>query len=441
MDARQLVVQILRTFDGRSGSLDQIVDAALKSTHLDRRDKRFVFENVYGILRWRIRLDYLIDRLLSNDRLRENVSLRRVLQLGLYQLLFLDRVPHHAAVFESVQLAKNLPETRDIAGVVNAVLRRVTTDRLAGQPGEIKDPAEKLSIEYSHPRWMIERWLTNLGLGNTRKLLAFNNERPEIYLRRKIHGLSKQQFEAETRELCDPSTGYLNLYYRLKSRVSPDMVDAIGHGYCNVQAPSSGWVVALAEAKKGEKILDCCASPGGKAAILSELAGETGSICACDDRLPRIRLCLDTIGNLQLSNIHTLVADSRFPPFAGIFDKVLVDAPCSSTGVLHRHPDARFIRTQDDILSLAKLQAEILDAATTLLGTGGTLIYSTCSLEPEENEVQIALFLRKHPDFRHVGCPDSIPQNFVDANGYLAITPYAHGMDGMFAARLKRVGT
>ncbi len=250
MDARQLVVQILRTFDGRSGSLDQIVDAALKSTHLDRRDKRFVFENVYGILRWRIRLDYLIDRLLSNDRLRENVSLRRVLQLGLYQLLFLDRVPHHAAVFESVQLAKNLPETRDIAGVVNAVLRRVTTDRLAGQPGEIKDPAEKLSIEYSHPRWMIERWLTNLGLGNTRKLLAFNNERPEIYLRRKIHGLSKQQFEAETRELCDPSTGYLNLYYRLKSRVSPDMVDAIGHGYCNVQAPSSGWVVALAEAKK-----------------------------------------------------------------------------------------------------------------------------------------------------------------------------------------------
>ncbi len=440
MDARQLAVQILKAFDGKTSNFDQIVDGTLNSASIDRRDKRFVFEIVYGILRWRIRLDYLIDRLLSNDRLRTNESLRRVLQLGLYQLLFLDRVPHHAAVFESVRLAKNIPETREVAGVVNAVLRRVITDRRAGLPGEIKDQTERLSIEYAHPKWMIDRWLANLGLGNTRKLLAFNNERPEIYLRRKIRGLSKQQFEAETHSLCDPATGYLNLYYRLKKSVSPDMVDAIEHGFCNVQAPSSGWVVALADAARGEKILDVCASPGGKTALLSELVGETGSLCACDDRWSRIRLCIDTFGRLQLPNIYTLVADGRFPPFAGIFDKVLVDAPCSSTGVLHRHPDARLIRTPEDIESLSGLQADILDSAATLVGSGGTIIYSTCSLEPEENQVQIESFLRRHPDFKHIGCPESIPETFIDRDGFLAITPYTHGLDGMFGARLKRVG-
>jgi 16S rRNA (cytosine967-C5)-methyltransferase len=442
VDARLLVVRILNAFDSsRASNLGGIFDAAFKTARVDRRDKRFVFEIVYGILRWRIRLDYLIDRLLSNDRLRSNESLRCVLQLGLYQLLFLDRIPHHAAVFESVQLAKNLPDTRALAGVVNAVLRRVIADRHAvSLPDELKDPAERLSIEYSHPRWMVERWLKNFGLGNTKKLLAFNNERPEIYLRRKIRGLSKQQFEAEVHSLCDPSTGFLNLYYRLKKNISPDMVGAIDRGFCNVQAPSSGWVVALADAQKGEKILDVCSSPGGKTAMMSELVGETGSMCACDDRLSRIRLCIDTFNRMHLMNIYTLVADGRFPPFAGIFDKVLVDAPCSSTGILHRHPEARLIRTPADIVSMSSLQGEILDSAAALVGSGGTIIYSTCSLEPEENEAQIELFLRKHPDFRHIECPECIPQNFIDALKFLSITPFSHGIDGMFGARLKRVG-
>ncbi len=305
-------MQILTTFDGRSSNFEGIIDAALKNARLDRRDKRFVFENVYGILRWRIRLDYCIDRLLSNDRLKSNAMLRRVLQMGLYQILFLDRVPDHAAVFESVQLAKNLPDTRAVAGVVNAVLRRVIANRrVATPPDDLTDPAERLSVEFSHPRWMIGRWLTNLGFGNTRKLLAFNNERPEIYLRKKMRGLSKQQFEAEVHSLCEPSTGYRNLYYRLKKGVSPDMVDAIDQGFCNVQAPSSGWVVALADPQKGEKILDVCSSPGGKTAMMSELVGETGSLCACDDRLSRIRLCIDTFDRMHLTNIHTLVADGQ----------------------------------------------------------------------------------------------------------------------------------
>jgi 16S rRNA (cytosine967-C5)-methyltransferase len=441
VDPRSLVVQILKTFDLRSSNLEGIVDAALTGSQLDRRDKRFVFEIVYGILRWRLRLDYVIDRLLSNDRLRSNDTLRRVLQLGLYQLLFLDRVPHHAAVFESVQLAKNLPDTRDLAGVVNAVLRRVIADRHAASlPADLTEPTERLSIEFSHPRWLVGRWLANFGLGNTRKLLAFDNERPEIFLRRKIHGLSKQQFETEVHALCDQATGFLNLYYRLKKGVSPEMVDAIGHGYCNVQAPSSGWVVALADAQRGEKILDVCASPGGKTAVLSELVGDDGSICACDDRLTRVKLSIDTFTTLGLPNIYSLVADGRFPPFAGIFDKVVVDAPCSSTGILHRHPDARLLRKPEDIESLSRLQAEILDSAATMVGAGGTIIYSTCSLEPEENEVQIALFLKRHPDFKHIGCPESIPQSLVDSRGYLSITPFSHGLDGMFGARLQRMG-
>lgn len=441
MNARQLVLRILTAFDRQPGNLERIVDSMLRNVQLDHRDKRFVFEIAYGVVRRRLTLDYFIDRLLTDKKFKKNPVLRRILQIGLFQILYLDRVPDHAAVNESVNLAKTDPETRLLAGVVNGVLRKVIANRRAAVrlPGDSVDLAERLSIEYSHPRWMIERWMKNFGLARTKRFLAFNNERPDTYLRRRIRDLSRQQFEAEIHSQCEPPIGYMNLYYRLKKNIVPDNVHAVRQGLCSVQSPSSGWVVALMEAKKGEKILDICAAPGGKTAILSELVGESGSVCACDDKLYRIKMCADTIRRMHLTNVHTLVCDGILPPFTGSFDKVLVDAPCSATGVLHRHPDARWSRKPSDLDELAALQRNLLESATHLVGRGGTIVYSTCSVEPEENQGIIQSFLSSHPEFVHSGCPEGIPQTFIDNNGFLAITPYSNGIDGMFGARLKKM--
>jgi 16S rRNA (cytosine967-C5)-methyltransferase len=444
MNARQLALRILNVYDRQPAHLERTTDVMLREAKLDRRDKRFVFEIVYGVIRRRLTLDYVIDRLLSSERLRKSAALRRILQIGVYQLMYLDRVPAHAAVNESVNMAKSDLATRPLAGVVNGVLRRFIADRraVARLPGGTTDLAERLSIEYSHPRWMVERWIKNFDLAAAKQLLAFNNERPVLYLRRKIHGVSRQQFNAEIRSLCEPVAagyGYLKLYFRLKKNVLPENIHPIYQGLCTIQAPSSGWVVALMEAESGERILDLCSSPGGKMALLSELVGETGSVCACDDKRRRIQMCADTVRRLRLTNVHLLVGDGRFPPLRGVFGKVLVDAPCTATGVLQRHPEARWTRKPSDIKALTALQRALLESAARLVGPGGTIVYATCSLEPEENEEQVAAFLQGHPEFVHAGCPSGIPQTFIDSKGFLVITPFLHGLDGMFGARLKRI--
>jgi 16S rRNA (cytosine967-C5)-methyltransferase len=441
MNARQLILRILTQVERQPGGMERMLDESLDRGRMDHRDKRFVFEIVYGIVRRRLTLDHMIEPLLSTEQLKKNETLRRILRLGLYQIVYMDRVPAHAAVNESVNLAKNDPETRNLSGVVNGVLRKIVTDRKTITLDLSKlDLGERLSIEYSHPRWMIERWLKNAGLARTKQLLAFNNERPETYLRRKMHDLSRLQFETEVRTICDQATGYMNLYYRLKKNVIPETLWVIRDGLCNVQAPSSGWVVALMQAGKGEKILDVCSSPGGKTALLSEIVGGTGSICACDDKWPRIALTMDTVRNMKLENVYPVLCDGSSPPFTGVFDKVLVDAPCSATGVLHRHPEARWTRTPGDIVKLTGLQRTLLNSAANLIGRRGILVYATCSIEPEENHLQIEAFLKEHPDFENAGCVDAIPQTYVDNAGFLNITPADHGMDGMFAARLRKKG-
>jgi 16S rRNA (cytosine967-C5)-methyltransferase len=442
MDARKLILRILTEFDNHPGTLERIVDTALSDARIDHRDKRFIFEIAYGIIRRRLTLDYQIDRLLDNKIHRKNAVLRHILQIGLYQIFYMDRVPDHAAVNESVNLAKHEVDTQHLTGVVNGVLRKVLSGRhvISLENASEMEFSERLSIEYSHPCWLIDRWLKNFGLGQTKQLMTFNNTKPDVFLRRKIRGLARQQFEADVRSLCDPATGYLNLYYRLKKALTPEFISVLRQGLCNIQAPSSGWVTALMDVSKGDKVLDICSSPGGKTAILSELVGDTGTICACDSKWHRTKLTLDTVQSLKLTNVYLLVSDGCFPPFEGVFDKVLVDAPCTATGVFHRHPDARWVRKPSDVDDSVRLQRSLLESAARLLGRGGILVYSTCSIEPEENALQVQSFLRDHTEFVHAGCPGSIPQNYIDKNGFLAITPFLHGMDGMFGARLKKIG-
>ncbi len=435
---RQLILKIFIELDKKRSNLDHIINSVLRGSHIDHRDRRFVYEIVYGILRNKATIDYTIDKYLSRSSGLKDETLHRILRIGIYQLLYMDRVPDHAAVNETVMLAKADLKTVRFSSVVNAIMRALINDKkIVTLPDPQQDLVNRLTVEYSHPRWIVERWLKNFGLAKTKQILAFNNQKPPIYLRRRLREISRQQFEADVRNICEPATGYLNLYYKLK--VFPENIQVINHGLCNVQSPSSGWVVALMDVKKGEHLLDLCAAPGGKTALMSELTGDEGTVCACELKWNRLMSVVETARRMKLNNIYPLICDGVYPPFNGFFDKVLLDAPCSGTGVFHRHPEARWIRNEEDILSLTEKQRDLLNSAASLVDIGGVIVYSTCSLEPEENQKQIELFLKEHPSFCLDNVPDSIPERFIDNSGYLMITPYEHGIDAMFGARLKRI--
>jgi len=437
-NTRHLVLKILSEFDSEPGDPERIADRVLARRRMEDRDRRFVFEIVYGVLRNRIYLDYVIAKFITGERELLLDNLRRILQIGAYQIIFLDRVPDHAAVNEAVELAKKDRDAAGAAGLVNAVLRNVIKNKFAIElPDSQTDLSGRLSVEFSHPRWMVERWLAQFGLGKTRKILAFDNERPAIWLRRRMRGLSRQQFEFDVRTLCEPAEGYLNLYYKMKKALDPEDLRLLQNGFCVVQAPSSGWAVAMLDLRGGERVADLCCAPGGKTTLMAELVG-AGTVAACDRARWKLGLTAEASDKLGLKNVYPILCDSTAPPFKGRFDSVLVDAPCSGTGVLQRHPDGRFVRTADDIANIVELQKQLLDSAAGLVKDGGTLVYSTCSLEEEENGQQVERFLSDHPDFKLVPPPAAIPVKFVDDSGYMRITPFEHGMDGMFGARFKK---
>ena len=439
-NSRIAVLQILENFDKQPWDLDRVIEKQLLKILVDHRDRRFVLEMVYGIVRRRGTLDHAIDRYLEDPQLAENKHLRRVLQMGIYQLVFMDRVPDHAAVNETVQCAHQDYRLKNMAGVVNGVLRRLIKEKKRVLfLDQHTDVLSRLSIEYSHPQWMISRWLARVGLSKTKVLLAFNNEKPEIYMRRKIHGISRQNFETESREYLSASSGYLNCYYRLTKPLQPETIDLFKEGQCTVQAPSSGWIVALLDIRQGDRVLDLCSAPGGKSVFIAEMSGEAGRVYACELKGSRMKLIADTVGRMRASNVVMVQCDAKTPPFSGQFTSVLLDAPCSGSGVLHRHPEARWIKKLEDLTRLTQLQEKLLETGATLVAVGGKLAYATCSLEPEENEERVTAFLAAHPEFVLEFPPESIPRKFVDVKGFVRITPYEHKLDGMFGALLKKI--
>ena len=440
MNTRSIILRILESFDKRPGDLEHLIDKELTLTPVDHRDRRFIFEIVYGILRRRLTLDYIIDRHLRDAVLRANKRLKRILELGVYQLFFMDRVPDHAAVNETVNCAGSDERTQKLRGIVNGVLRTIIKEKKRVEyPDPSSDIAYRLSVEYSHPQWMVSRWLPRYGLSRTKQLCAFNNELPDLFFRRKIHGLSRQQFETEFREYGSSACGYCNLYYRCSKPVKPDSLRLFMEGYCTVQAPSSGWIVALLEVQKNDVVLDVCSAPGGKSALMAELARDGGEIFACETRKKRMELVRNTLHRMNIDNAIMVLCDGQLLPFCRRFRKILLDVPCSGSGVLHRHPEARWIKTMEDIKRLSRLQALLLESSAKLVTPQGILVYSTCSLEPEENEIQVESFLKAHPEFVLEHPPSSIPAQYIASSGFVSITPCDHKLDGMFGARLKRI--
>ncbi len=409
--ARRAALEILRHV--RDG---QPFDAALATAAegLADDDRRLAHETAAGVLRARDELDGRLAPLVSGDWGGTPHELQDLLRIGAYQLLKLSRVPPYAAVQATVEAAKQVTGRKG-AGLVNAVLRRLAA---GDEPaGEAAPPG--LAKRYSHPEWLVDRWLSRYGPERTAALLRHNNTRPRLVLRPAGWGLAELRDALAAREVPfeEAPFGAGLAVAPAKVRKLPGYDD----GAFLVQDPAQARLLDFAAIPDGALVWDVCAAPGGKAAVL----GLRCRVVASELRRDRLGRLRETVTRVA-PGVSLVLADARRPPLAeGSAEVVLVDAPCTATGTIARHPDARWRLSLRRIVRLAGRQADILDGVAPILGEGGLLVYLTCSLEPEENEEQVDRFLARHPEYEREGDD-------------LFIFPPDAGTDGGYAARLRR---
>jgi 16S rRNA (cytosine967-C5)-methyltransferase len=426
---------------------DVLLHAQLAHSELTAPDRAFATELVYGTLRWRGRIDYCLQQVLDRDLDKLEPLVATALRLGAYQLLFSERVPATAAVDESVRCVRAAGVER-ATGLVNAVLRRLAAEHVALPiPTLAEDPLAHLTHALSIPGWISERWLALFGPEEAAALARASNQAPPLTVRANLMRTSRDALLAE---LCErfPQARACRLAPAgivLGRSGNPALDPAFLAGRCSVQDEASQLVVSLLDPQPGERVLDACAAPGGKAAAIAERVGADGNVLAIDRHARRLDLVRRGARRLGLSAVRTLERDLTRPlqdllVEAG-FDRVLVDAPCSGLGVLRRNPDARWRVGPDDPARLAETQRAILRNAAALLRPGGALVYSTCTLLPEENEAVVEAFLREARSFRRAD-PARLPALLapvLDAEGSLRCLPHRHDADGFYAARLERL--
>jgi len=387
---------------------------------------------VYGTTRLRGRLDHLLARHVHRALPDVDPVVLEVLRLGAYQLLYMGSVPAYAAVSQSVDQVRG-EVGGGPAGLVNAVLRKVGADgdRAELFPDFSRDPGEFLATWGSHPRWLVDRWLGRWSPDEVRALVEADNARPSVYLVPLEDEPEKAVATLAESGIAAATVGSGTRCVRLGEGASP--AEALGVLPCAIaQDPAANLVATYADVPRGTKVADLCSAPGGKALAVSDRPLYT---LAVDRSEARLRMVRDNAARTGRA-LGLAVADALRPPLRPV-DVVLLDAPCSGTGTLARKPDARWRLTPASIRELADVQRGLLDAAASVVAEGGLLVYSTCTLEPEENEEQVDAFLERRPDFR-LDATDAVPARWRDARGRLFVTPWSSGFDGAFAARLRR---
>ena len=434
---REIAARVLGQRKAGGEFTENLLDRALAGARLSSADRGLCQELVYGVVRWQAALDWLIAQ--KTGGREQKPGLQNLLRLGLYQIFWLDRIPAHAAVHETVELAKHGGFGQQ-AGFINAILRGCLreTDATRKLLADLKatDPATGCS----HPEWLVARWQKYFGADKTAQLLEWNNTPPKTFAR--VNTL-KFSGTGETPVPLPRNTGDLltrwreenvdydfvrrdwleeNLVFELKSHPSLNSLASFRDGWFYVQDPSTLLAARELAAQPGETVLDLCAAPGGKATFLAQLMNNEGKIVACDISEERLRLLRENCARLGVTCVET-TQNSKLKIQNLKFDRILVDAPCSNTGVLRRRVDLRWRISPAEILRLRQTQLDLLKLAATKLKPGGVLVYSTCSLEPEENSEVVKEFLATHYDFK--------------LGAERALLPFADSVDGAYIARLK----
>jgi 16S rRNA (cytosine967-C5)-methyltransferase len=444
-ESRGIALEILRRVEVDQAYADILLDNAFKrKTGLDSREKGFITELVYGCLRWQGKLDWIINNF---SRRKLSLEILIILRLGVYQLLFLNKVPPYAAVDEAVDLARRLGQDR-AAGLVNGILRNIAREQeKIVFPSLEEDPVEHIASVYSHPKWMVARWIKGFGRDEARELCAANNKTPPLNLRTNTLRISREELFHHLRRR-DPEvekTSFSPEGLTLKRANSFLWEDTSYHkGWFQVQDEASQLISHLLSPREGEAILDTCAAPGGKSTHIAQLIRDQGKIWAVELNPARLKLLEENCRRLGLNSIKPVLGDITQPltPLEGKkFHRILVDPPCSGLGVLRRNPEGKWRLREEEIAPLAETQGRILEAASRYLLPGGVLVYSTCTITPEENTEILEGFLRAHRDFSLEPLPGLLPEScadLVDEKGFYRTYPHRHSLDGFFAARLKK---
>lgn len=411
--ARRVALAALRTWRRKKEFADAVISSALSKAELRSADRAFAVELFYGVVRNRTLLDFWIREL---RRGRVDEDLRDILRIGLYQLFF-AKTPEHAAVYETVDLSPKRQHA-----IINAILRSAARDRRGLQR---RANSQSLDVRTSHPQFLIERWTKQFGGGAAEALCTWNNQSPPIYARINRLKIDRQSFLERYRNArtLPKVSNFVEL---------PAPANALDQGDCYVQDPSTSIACELLQPKPGEKILDACAAPGGKTGYLAELMANQGLLIACDREPARLNLLDENLARLGVRIAKIVCHDwmkSAVPPeilSAAPFDRILIDAPCTNTGVMRRRVDVRWRLKPADFNRMRARQIEITRAVIPFLKPGGILVYSTCSLEREENEDVVQTLLRV--------------MSILQLEEERRSTPFQDNFDGAFGARFRRNG-
>jgi len=451
--ARQIAFETLRRVESEGAYASDVLHAEL-GANVKPADAALATEIALGVLRWRALLDFLLARHLKKPVERLDLPVALALRMGLYQLRFLEKIPARAAVHESVELVK-LARKTSAAPLVNAVLRRAADE--AKSPAEKFlapgiPPAERLAILHSHPGWLVERWLAHFGEARALALLAANNHPPRLACA--VHDIAHREEILRALERADLRTepGSLLKTTFAASGGSPTRTAPFRAGQISIQDEASQALPLLLNVLAGDRVLDLCAAPGGKTPSLARAAGATGLVVAADRHFHRLRATRAQFERLGLGRVHLIALDATQPlPFGIQFQRILLDAPCSGTGTLARHPEIRWRLRPEQLREFHSLQLQMLRMALAQLAPGGMLVYSTCSLEPEENEQVIEAALREFASVRrvpgneteHALAPHLAPgisaSDLLDSAGQFRTFPGQFATDGFFAAPLTKL--
>lgn len=439
LSPRAIAAQILSEAESSSVYVDYVLEKHLQRSAFPARDRALVTALVHGVSRWRARLDAEIQQHFRHHFDEAQPFVKNVLRGAVYQMLFMDRIPAYAAVDEAVEMIQ-LRFGNNFSRLSNGVLRNIQRAPMEWPPVaslvEKKD-LKMLAQMFSHPEWLIKRWVEQFGWEQTAALAEANNRIPPVTVRvvRPEENLKPWLKQMKAREVKPEPVEYMPNFYHLPHLDDITSLPGFEEGWFTVQDSSAGMVAHLVAPQPGETILDLCAAPGGKALHIAEMIG-SGNVVAIDLDAQRLELIAEAAERLRLK-VHLVVADSR--TFAAKpVNAVVVDAPCSGLGVLSRRSDLRWRRRPKDITDLVELQKEILTDAAELVRSGGRLIYSTCTIDPEENEKVVEWFLEHHQGFRLEPARGYVHASFCDNRGYVRTFPHRHNMDGGFAARLVR---
>ncbi len=435
-DARDVAVNILSAIRTKNAWSNLLLKKEISAAGLDTRDASLVTAIVYGVLQNRMLCDYYIAHYSTVKIKRISPKILDILRVGVYQIIFLSKIPSFAAVNRSVTQAKR--DNPKAAGFVNAVLRNISrdVDKLPEITGEL---ISVLSVKYSHPDWLTSKFIDSFGAKATEKLLAANNEIPKVTARINTLKCNVEQAISLIKEQGANASRheFLDNCIIISDFGNIEELNAYKSGYIAVQDSASQLAALTSLAKPGDRVLDACAAPGGKAFVLAQMMENTGGITACDIYEHKLAIIENGARRQGIECIETKLCDASVhnSEFDGVFEIVLADVPCSGLGIIRKKPEIRY-KSQEEIACLPELESKILNNVSSYVKPSGAIIYSTCTVLPEENEMVIERFLNNNPQFKLE--PFTLPKPIGKTAGSILLLPNEYGTDGFFIAKLRR---